>query len=274
MEWDVGNGLRELLPSPSWENEKCPHSWGLGLPLALGLDLKEKRLIRRREKLPAFFRTLGVVDVLERSSCDWLRPASFCRCLRRKMSLVPLRRKLTVGEEGRLKHRERGTKGLWWGREHKKDQAWGGQWYRTEPGPWPRSQASLRKKVKTKPILYPSWGKNGDAHGILCALLPTGSVEKYHGASCSMKMDWKLVLFKIERQRLSRGCFKKDHLQKQAWRNKVGWNWLTDKTPQYEQEGVYLGNFKEVNSNQYIEEGAYTVGFEFRNHIIPGSDAD
>lgn len=75
-------------------------SWGLGLPLALGLDLKEKRLIRRREKLPAFFRTLGVAAALERSSCDWLRPASLCRGLRRKSSFVPLRRKLTVGETG------------------------------------------------------------------------------------------------------------------------------------------------------------------------------
>lgn len=68
----------------------------------MGLDLKEKRLIRRREKLPAFFRTLGVAAALERSSCDWLRPASLCRGLRRKRSFVPLRRKLTVGGEGRL----------------------------------------------------------------------------------------------------------------------------------------------------------------------------
>lgn len=106
MEWAVGNGLRVLLPSLSFRGEKGPQSWGLGLPLALGLDLKEKRLIRRREKLPAFFRTLGVAIVLERSSCDWLRPASFCRGLRRKMSLVPLRRKLTVGEERRLRQRK------------------------------------------------------------------------------------------------------------------------------------------------------------------------
>lgn len=96
-EGDVGNELRELLPSPSSGGSQ---SWGLGLPLALGLDLKENRLIRRREKLPAFFRTLGVAVVLERSSCDWLSPASFCRGLRRKMSLVPLRRKLTVGKKG------------------------------------------------------------------------------------------------------------------------------------------------------------------------------
>lgn len=96
-EWKRNGGdQRGLLPSPSSGGEKGPQSWGLGLPLALGLDLKEKRLIRRREKLPAFFRTLGVAVVLERSSCDWLRPASFCRGLRRKISLVPLRRKLTL----------------------------------------------------------------------------------------------------------------------------------------------------------------------------------
>lgn len=100
MAEDVGGQLRGLLPSPSSKGEECPQSWGLGLPLALGLDLKEKRLIRRREKLPAFFRTLGVAVALERSSCDWLRPASFCRGLRRKISFVPLRRKLTVGGKG------------------------------------------------------------------------------------------------------------------------------------------------------------------------------
>lgn len=118
MEGDVGKGLRGLLPSPSSGGEEGPQSWGLGLPLALGLDLKEKRLMRRREKLPAFFRTLGVAVALERSSCDWLRPASFCRGLRRKMSLVPLRRKLTAGEEGRLRQREgHNGGGVRWGAE-------------------------------------------------------------------------------------------------------------------------------------------------------------
>lgn len=96
MEGDVCNGQRGLPPIPSSGGEEGPQSWGLGLPLALGLDLKEKRLMRRREKLPAFFRTLGAAVVLERSSCDWLRPASFCRGFRRKMSFVPLRRKLTL----------------------------------------------------------------------------------------------------------------------------------------------------------------------------------
>lgn len=71
------------------------------LPLALGfdLDLKEKRLMRRREKLPAFFLAAELVLALERSSCDWLRPASFCLFFLRKMSLVPLRRKLTAERE-------------------------------------------------------------------------------------------------------------------------------------------------------------------------------
>lgn len=98
----IQEGVQRGMWGTDRENS-CPllvqggsQSWGLGLPLALGLDLKENRLIRRREKLPAFFRTLGVAVVLERSSCDWLRPASFCRGLRRKMSLVPLRRKLTL----------------------------------------------------------------------------------------------------------------------------------------------------------------------------------
>lgn len=137
MEGDMGIGLRGLLPSFSSGGKEGPQSWGLGLPLALGLDLKEKRLIRRREKLPAFFRTLDVAVVLERSSCDWLRPASFCRGLRRKMSLVPLRRKLTVGEEGKLWQRKGHNGGVVnWGSE--KDQAWRGRRFRTEPGPWPR----------------------------------------------------------------------------------------------------------------------------------------
>lgn len=134
MEGDVGNGLRRLLPSPSSGGEKGPQSWGLGLPLALGLDLKEKRLIRRREKLPAFFRTLGVAAVLERSSCDWLRPASFCRGLRRKMSLVPLRRKLTVGEEGRLKQRKgHDGKVVRWGAEKRPSMEGQKIWNRTRP---------------------------------------------------------------------------------------------------------------------------------------------
>lgn len=41
---------------------------------------------------------------LDKSSCDWLRPASFCLLLLRKMSLVPLRRKLTAETGRRQKH--------------------------------------------------------------------------------------------------------------------------------------------------------------------------
>lgn len=64
-------------------------------------ERKEKRLMRRREKLPDFFRTLAELeDVeslprLETSSWDWLKVGSFCRFLRRNKSLVPLRRKPT-----------------------------------------------------------------------------------------------------------------------------------------------------------------------------------
>lgn len=73
----------------------------LSLALGLDLDLKEKRLMRRWEKLPAFFLAVELVVTLDKSSCDWLRPASFCLLLLRKMSLVPLRRKLTA-ETGRM----------------------------------------------------------------------------------------------------------------------------------------------------------------------------
>lgn len=71
----------------------------LSLALGLDLDLKEKRLMRRREKLPAFFLVVELAVTLDKSSCDWLRPASFCLLLLRKMSLVPLRRKLTAETE-------------------------------------------------------------------------------------------------------------------------------------------------------------------------------
>lgn len=145
MEGEVGNGLRELVPFPSSGSEEGPQSWGLGLPLALGLDLKEKRLIRRREKLPAFFRTLGVAVALERSSCDWLRPASFCRGLRRKMSLVPLRRKLTAGEEGKL--RQRGARGgVRRGQRH--DREWRDQGCGQDQSRGPEARLPQEKKQK------------------------------------------------------------------------------------------------------------------------------
>lgn len=111
----VPRGLRPLRAQGGG-----PQSWELGLPLALGLDLKEKRLIRRREKLPAFLRTLGEAMVSERSSCDWLRPASFWRGLRRKMSFVPLRRKLTAGE----RVLSRGRRGGDWRGQREAKHAW------------------------------------------------------------------------------------------------------------------------------------------------------
>ena len=168
MEEDVEGGLRGLLPSPRSKGEEGPQSWGLGLPLALGLDLKEKRLIRRREKLPAFFRTLGVAVVLERSSCDWLRPASFCRGLRRKISFVPLRRKLTVGEEGRLRQTEGyDRRGVRWGAE--KGPSTEGSKIQNRTFPSPRSQASLGKKVETKQCLLSflrkKWWRSWDSVG-------------------------------------------------------------------------------------------------------------
>lgn len=76
------------------------------LACALGLDLKEKRLSRRREKLPDFFRGVGLAPALGKSSWDWLSPASFCLFFLRKMSLVPLRRKFTArGDHKNLQQR-------------------------------------------------------------------------------------------------------------------------------------------------------------------------
>lgn len=68
----------------------------LPLDLLFARPLKEKRLMRRREKLPDFFLGAEAVLALGKSSCDWLRPASFCLFFLRKISLVPLRRKPTA----------------------------------------------------------------------------------------------------------------------------------------------------------------------------------
>lgn len=82
--------------------------------LALPFDLderKEKRLMRRREKLPDFFRTLeelGDAESLPRldtSSWDWLKLGSFCLFLRRNKSLVPLRRNPTAIEGADAQHK-------------------------------------------------------------------------------------------------------------------------------------------------------------------------
>ena len=76
---------------------------------ALAFDLpderKEKRLMRRREKLPDFLRppsaAARLLSMLEMFSWDWLRQVSFSRCLLRNSSLVPLWRKLTAGNRRR-----------------------------------------------------------------------------------------------------------------------------------------------------------------------------
>lgn len=47
---------------------------------------------------------------------------------------------------------------------------------------------------------------------------------------------------------------------------------LVNQIPGCEQEAVRLENFKEINSDQYNEEGGYTAGFGFRNLIIPRND--
>lgn len=88
-----------LLPAHpqglSAASELPPLAW------ALGLDLKEKRLRRRREKLPDFFLGAETAPALGKSSWDWLRPASFCLFFLRKMSLVPLRRKFTAAGDNK-----------------------------------------------------------------------------------------------------------------------------------------------------------------------------
>lgn len=47
---------------------------------------------------------------------------------------------------------------------------------------------------------------------------------------------------------------------------------LLTKFQDVSRKGCILENFKEVNSDQYNEKGAYTAGFGLRNLIIPGSD--
>lgn len=86
----------------------CQLSRELAPPLvdeALLFDLldvrKEKRLMRRREKLPDFLWLLAaegtkLLPMLERSSWDWLKQDSFSRCFLRNSSLVPLCRNPTL----------------------------------------------------------------------------------------------------------------------------------------------------------------------------------
>lgn len=74
----------------------------VALPFDLPDVRKEKRLMRRREKLPDFLRLLlgaaaKLLPMLEMSSWDWLRLESFSRYLLRKSNFDPLCRKPTAG---------------------------------------------------------------------------------------------------------------------------------------------------------------------------------
>lgn len=62
--------------SPSSEGEQGPQELRAGAAIGLGFRFEGKALDKTSRKLPAFFRTLGVVAVL-RGRGDWLRPASF-----------------------------------------------------------------------------------------------------------------------------------------------------------------------------------------------------
>lgn len=76
--------------------------------LAFTFDLPDERnekcLMRRREKLPDVLRppaeaAAKLLPMLEMSSCDWLRQASFCLRLLRKRSFDPLWRNPTKGRK-------------------------------------------------------------------------------------------------------------------------------------------------------------------------------
>lgn len=83
-------------------SELAPPLVAVALPFDLPDERKEKRLMRRREKLPDFLRLLvaaaaKLLPMLEMSSWDWLRQDSFSRCLLRNNSFDPLCRKPTRG---------------------------------------------------------------------------------------------------------------------------------------------------------------------------------
>lgn len=83
-------------------SELAPPLVAVALPFDLPDVRKEKRLMRRREKLPDFLRLLvaaaaKLLPMLEMSSWDWLRQDSFSRCLLRNSSFDPLCRKPTAG---------------------------------------------------------------------------------------------------------------------------------------------------------------------------------
>lgn len=83
-------------------SELAPPLVAVALLFDLPDERKEKRLMRRREKLPDFLRLLvaaaaKLLPMLEMSSWDWLRQESFSRCLLRNNSFDPLCRKPTRG---------------------------------------------------------------------------------------------------------------------------------------------------------------------------------
>lgn len=89
--------IENQLPS-----ELDPPLVTVALPFDLPDVRKEKRLMRRREKLPDFLWLLvaaaaKLLPMLEMSSWDWLRQDSFSRCLLRNSSFDPLCRKPTAG---------------------------------------------------------------------------------------------------------------------------------------------------------------------------------
>lgn len=95
-----------LMPYHFSENqlpsELAPPLVTVALPFDLPDVRKEKRLMRRREKLPDFLWLLvaaavKLLPMLEMSSWDWLRQDSFSRCLLRNSSFDPLCRKPTAG---------------------------------------------------------------------------------------------------------------------------------------------------------------------------------
>lgn len=90
-----------LEPACQFPSELAPPLVAVALPFDLPDVRKEKRLMRRREKLPDFLRLLvaaaaKLLPMLEMSSWDWLRQDSSL-CLLRNSSFDPLCRKPTTG---------------------------------------------------------------------------------------------------------------------------------------------------------------------------------
>lgn len=102
FDWRLHHVFPLFLFVVQLSRELAPPFVELLLPLLLD-ERKEKRLMRRREKLPDFLRPLeeqeavdGSCSRLVMSSWDWLKLEFFCLCLLRNRSFVPLRRKPTA----------------------------------------------------------------------------------------------------------------------------------------------------------------------------------